>query len=136
MTYKGHRVLQTLIRCHFSPAETTGAQYLYSGSADGRIHVCNPRVYFGHLQLICTDLVIGRQSRSYSGSIENIANHGQPFWTRVCTDDQLHQESALCSRRQLAYPCKFISVKMDWFLLERVGTCDHERWMVERGRHC
>lgn len=40
MTYRGHAVLKTLIRCHFSPAETTGAQYLYSGSADGRIHVC------------------------------------------------------------------------------------------------
>ncbi|KAI9444682.1 WD40-repeat-containing domain protein [Lactarius indigo] len=39
MTYRGHAVLQTLIRCHFSPAETTGGQYIYSGSADGRIHI-------------------------------------------------------------------------------------------------
>jgi DDB1- and CUL4-associated factor 11 len=39
MTYRGHSVLRTLIRCHFSPLETTGQQYLYSGSADGRIHV-------------------------------------------------------------------------------------------------
>ncbi|KAF8079014.1 WD40-repeat-containing domain protein [Lyophyllum atratum] len=39
MTYYGHSVLRTLIRCHFSPMETTGAQYLYSGSADGRIHI-------------------------------------------------------------------------------------------------
>jgi len=39
MTYRGHSVLRTLIRCHFSPAETTGSQYLYSGSADGRVHV-------------------------------------------------------------------------------------------------
>ena len=39
MTYRGHSVLMTLIRCHFSPAETTGGQYLYSGSSDGRIHV-------------------------------------------------------------------------------------------------
>lgn len=39
MTYRGHSVLRTLIRCHFSPAETTGSQYIYSGSADGRIHV-------------------------------------------------------------------------------------------------
>ncbi|KAF8628249.1 hypothetical protein AX15_004024 [Amanita polypyramis BW_CC] len=39
MTYRGHSVLKTLIRCHFSPAETTGSQYLYSGSADGRIHI-------------------------------------------------------------------------------------------------
>ncbi|KAI0328495.1 WD40 repeat-like protein [Cubamyces sp. BRFM 1775] len=35
----GHEVLRTLIRCHFSPAETTGQQYIYSGSADGRIHI-------------------------------------------------------------------------------------------------
>lgn len=39
MTYRGHSVMSTLIRCHFSPAETTGSQYIYSGSADGRIHV-------------------------------------------------------------------------------------------------
>ncbi|KAK2461516.1 hypothetical protein APHAL10511_005979 [Amanita phalloides] len=39
MTYRGHSVMKTLIRCHFSPAETTGCQYIYSGSADGRIHI-------------------------------------------------------------------------------------------------
>ncbi|ESK84092.1 wd repeat protein [Moniliophthora roreri MCA 2997] len=39
MTYRGHQVLMTLIRCHFSPAETTGGQYLYSGSSDGRVHI-------------------------------------------------------------------------------------------------
>jgi WD repeat-containing protein 23 len=39
MTYRGHAVLRTLIRCHFSPMETTGAGYVYSGSADGRIHI-------------------------------------------------------------------------------------------------
>lgn len=39
MQYTGHEVLRTLIRCHFSPADTTGGQYIYSGSADGRIHV-------------------------------------------------------------------------------------------------
>ncbi|KAF8445715.1 WD40 repeat-like protein [Boletus edulis BED1] len=39
MTYRGHAVLRTLIRCNFSPAETTGGQYIYSGSADGRIHI-------------------------------------------------------------------------------------------------
>ena len=45
MTYRGHAVLQTLIRCNFSPAETTGCKYIYSGSADGKIHV---RVYQGY----------------------------------------------------------------------------------------
>lgn len=35
MTFTGHTVLQTLIRCYFSPVENTGQRYLYSGSADG-----------------------------------------------------------------------------------------------------
>ncbi|KAK4055503.1 secretory subunit [Microbotryomycetes sp. JL201] len=39
MTYRGHAVLRTLIRCHFSPVSATNQQYVYSGSADGRIHI-------------------------------------------------------------------------------------------------
>lgn len=31
MTYRGHAVLRTLIRCHFSPRESTGQGYIYSG---------------------------------------------------------------------------------------------------------
>jgi WD repeat-containing protein 23 len=32
MTYRGHAVLQTLIRAYFSPARTTGQRYIYSGA--------------------------------------------------------------------------------------------------------
>ncbi|WVQ82798.1 hypothetical protein IAT38_004930 [Cryptococcus sp. DSM 104549] len=39
MTYRGHSVLRTLIRCHFSPLESTGQSYIYSGSADGMVHI-------------------------------------------------------------------------------------------------
>lgn len=39
MTYRGHAVLKTLIRCHFSPIATTDQRYVYSGSSDGKIHV-------------------------------------------------------------------------------------------------
>lgn len=35
-TYRGHRVLKTLIRCHFSPPGSTNSRYVYSGSEDGR----------------------------------------------------------------------------------------------------
>lgn len=41
MTYLGHRVLRTLIRCHFSPLSSSGSQYLYSGSSDGKVHIWN-----------------------------------------------------------------------------------------------
>lgn len=37
MTYAGHRVLRTLVRCYFSP-EYTGQKYLYTGSQDGCIY--------------------------------------------------------------------------------------------------
>ncbi|ORY07976.1 WD40 repeat-like protein [Basidiobolus meristosporus CBS 931.73] len=41
MTYRGHRVLKTLIRCHFSPLHNTGQRYLYTGSEDGKVRVFN-----------------------------------------------------------------------------------------------
>lgn len=37
MTYRGHSVLRTLIRCRFSPAFSTGQRYIYSGCAAGKI---------------------------------------------------------------------------------------------------
>jgi WD repeat-containing protein 23 len=39
MTYVGHRVLSTLIRCYFSPPMSTGQRFVYSGSYDGSIYV-------------------------------------------------------------------------------------------------
>jgi len=32
-------VLKTLIRCYFSPLETTGQRYIYTGSKDGKLRV-------------------------------------------------------------------------------------------------
>ena len=39
MTFTGHRVLETLIRAYWSPIETTGQRYIYSGSQNGVIHI-------------------------------------------------------------------------------------------------
>ena len=41
VTYRGHSVLKTLIRCHFSPPNSTNSRYVYSGSENGKIHVYN-----------------------------------------------------------------------------------------------
>ena len=38
-TYRGHRVLQTLVRAYFSPAHSTGGRYVYSGSSCGGVFV-------------------------------------------------------------------------------------------------
>lgn len=37
MTYRGHTVVQTLIRCHFSPLSTTGQRFIYTGCGTGKI---------------------------------------------------------------------------------------------------
>jgi WD repeat-containing protein 23 len=76
MTYRGHTVLQTLIRCWFSPMETTGARYIYSGSADGRIHVRfeYDRMYKQRLTCVMTDLVSRRPHRAGTRSIRDSPN--------------------------------------------------------------
>ena len=70
MQYTGHDVLRTLIRCHFSPAETTGQQYIYSGSADGRIHV-RPSSTQSHF-VLNTYLCIPHQIWSLDGTVVEV----------------------------------------------------------------
>jgi WD repeat-containing protein 23 len=39
MTYRGHAVLCTLIRCYFSPEYSTGQKYIYTGSSDFSVYI-------------------------------------------------------------------------------------------------
>ena len=41
VTFRGHKVQRTLIRCHFSPPGATDSRYVYSGSQDGYVYVWN-----------------------------------------------------------------------------------------------
>ncbi len=41
VTFRGHKVQRTLIRCHFSPPGSTNSRYVYSGSHDGFVYVWN-----------------------------------------------------------------------------------------------
>jgi WD repeat-containing protein 23 len=41
VTFRGHKVLRTLIRCHFSPPGSTDSRYVYSGSQDGKVYIWN-----------------------------------------------------------------------------------------------
>ncbi|KAL8807383.1 MAG: hypothetical protein Q9182_000722 [Xanthomendoza sp. 2 TL-2023] len=41
VTFRGHRVLKTLIRCHFSPPGSTDSRYVYTGSEDGCVYIYN-----------------------------------------------------------------------------------------------
>jgi DDB1- and CUL4-associated factor 11 len=41
VTFRGHKVLRTLIRCHFSPPGSSDSRYVYSGSYDGKVYIWN-----------------------------------------------------------------------------------------------
>jgi WD repeat-containing protein 23 len=50
VTFRGHQVLQTLIRAHFSP-HYTSMRYVYAGSADGNVYIWD--AYRGGSPLRC-----------------------------------------------------------------------------------
>jgi WD40 repeat protein len=64
MTYTGHRVLETLVRAYFSPLETTGQRYIYSGSQTGVIHIWD----------LLTGETVQRLSGHY-GTVREVAWH-------------------------------------------------------------
>ena len=41
VTFRGHSVLKTLIRCHFSPPTSSNSRYVYTGSEDGKVWIYN-----------------------------------------------------------------------------------------------
>ncbi|XP_024386773.1 LEC14B protein isoform X2 [Physcomitrium patens] len=79
MTYKGHLVLRTLIRCYFSPLASTGQKYIYTGSHDGCVYIY--------------DLVTGKQMSRLSyhrGTVRDCSWHPtEPMLVSSSWDGQL-----------------------------------------------
>jgi len=72
MTYRGHTVLQTLIRCRFSPAHTTAQRYIYTGCASGSAYVYD---------VLTGDIV--RELRGHRSCVRDISWH--PYRTEITT---------------------------------------------------
>ncbi len=75
-TFRGHTVLQTLIRAYFSPAHSTGQRFVYTGSADGTV-----RIY---------------------GTLYHFLPHVLLSHMVTCNTDMLHSAATSCARRKLA----------------------------------
>ncbi|KAG6551331.1 hypothetical protein Mapa_007117 [Marchantia paleacea] len=79
MTYKGHKVLKTLIRCYFSPAHSTGQRYIYTGSTDGLIFIFH--VITGKVQSVLN---------YHKGSVRDVSWHPtQPTLVSSSWDGQI-----------------------------------------------
>lgn len=47
MSFYGHEVLGTLIRCHFSPRFSTNSRFIYSGSSCGSLFIYDTQSGYG-----------------------------------------------------------------------------------------
>jgi len=72
MTYVGHTVLQTLIRCHFSPVYTTGQRYLYTGCATGKVVIYD---------LLTGDIV--KELQGHQSCVRDVSWH--PYNMEICS---------------------------------------------------
>ncbi|CDW77069.1 wd repeat protein [Stylonychia lemnae] len=59
-TFKNHKVARTLIRCNFSPMQTTGQRYVYTGSSNGKVHIYD--LLTGDQAVVCQNGQSGNQS--------------------------------------------------------------------------
>ncbi|XP_023182156.1 DDB1- and CUL4-associated factor 11 isoform X1 [Xiphophorus maculatus] len=64
MTYRGHGVLHTLIRCRFSPEFSTGQRFIYSGCSTGKIVIYD----------VLTGMVVSRLS-GHDACVRDVSWH-------------------------------------------------------------
>ncbi|KAI1801579.1 WD40 repeat-like protein [Daldinia bambusicola] len=88
VTFRGHEVLRTLIRCHFSPPGSTDSRYVYTGSHDGKVYVYNMDATIAAIIDVQKSTqalpeLSGAQRRIYGG----YRSHG---WSTVVRDASWH----------------------------------------------
>lgn len=103
VTYRGHKVLRTLIRCHFSPPSSTNSRYVYTGSQDGKVWIYNmDATVAGVIDVNAATLNSRpqeRRQRFYHG--ENF-----PAWRTCVRDASWHPEAPVLVGKWSRYtPC-------------------------------
>ncbi|KAH8812575.1 WD40-repeat-containing domain protein [Xylogone sp. PMI_703] len=72
VTFRGHSVLRTLIRCHFSPPGSSDSRYVYSGSEDGKVYIWNlDATLAGTIDVSKETRTPGARVRRYHGDFFN-----------------------------------------------------------------
>ncbi|OTB02870.1 hypothetical protein M426DRAFT_61461 [Hypoxylon sp. CI-4A] len=92
VTFRGHKVLRTLIRCHFSPPGSTDSRYVYSGSHDGKVYVYNMDATIASIIDVKQATQNQNQARqSHGGQYRNFYNaRGMSGWSTVVRDASWH----------------------------------------------
>ncbi|KAL9114349.1 MAG: hypothetical protein Q9227_001771 [Pyrenula ochraceoflavens] len=90
VTFRGHSVLKTLIRCHFSPPGSTDSRYVYSGSKDGNVWIWNMD---GTVRGKIDVLAATKGSRARHSSVVSAlydGGDGQGSWSTCVRDASWH----------------------------------------------
>ncbi|KAI0803546.1 WD40-repeat-containing domain protein [Xylaria sp. FL0064] len=88
VTFRGHKVLRTLIRCHFSPPNSTDSRYVYSGSHDGKVYIWNmDATLAGVIDVKKTSSVERSLPRAYR---QYYNRRGLPGWATIVRDASWH----------------------------------------------
>ncbi|KAI1106025.1 WD40 repeat-like protein [Jackrogersella minutella] len=90
VTFRGHKVLRTLIRCHFSPPGSTDSRYVYSGSHDGKVYIYNMDATIAGI--IDVKMATSRTSAlpRAGGNFPQFYNGEPPGWSTVVRDASWH----------------------------------------------
>ncbi|KAK6952515.1 hypothetical protein Daesc_007055 [Daldinia eschscholtzii] len=88
VTFRGHEVLRTLIRCHFSPPGSTDSRYVYTGSHDGKVYIYNMDATIAAIIDVQKSTqalpeLPGTQRRAWGG-------YGSRSWSTVVRDASWH----------------------------------------------
>ncbi|KAI6711039.1 WD domain-containing protein [Diplocarpon mali] len=114
VTFRGHRVLRTLIRCHFSPPTSTNSRYVYSGSEDGKVYIYN------------MDATLAGKVDVYATTRETRPRGGHNLWDG---DEDIHAPWKTCVRDASWHPNAPMIVASAWngYGMSS-GTCTVHSW--------
>jgi len=100
VTFRGHKVLSTLIRCHFSPPGSTDGRYVYSGSQDGSVYIWNLDA-----TLKAKIDVLGATRNSRPMDDRSYVNHwemgGSGRWSTIVRDVSWHPNAPVIAGKKL-----------------------------------
>lgn len=118
VTYRGHKVLKTLIRCHFSPPGSTNSRYIYSGSQDGKVYIWNLDATIAGIIDVCKS--------TSDPHISRLRGHLDPeAFIRIYEGE----EWSTCVRDASWHPTAPIIVASAWNGYgTRSGTCTLHSW--------
>ncbi|SPO03780.1 related to WD repeat protein [Cephalotrichum gorgonifer] len=89
VTFRSHKVLRTLIRCHFSPPGSSDSRYVYSGSHDGKVYIWNlDATLAGTIDV--TQTTFASLSRTQHAPFSGGGGRPPPPWQTLVRDASWH----------------------------------------------